>query len=133
MSWLVVTPYQRKYSPDRTSTCLHPILTSFSFFNFLHNFLNTLKVFYFSFKKWTQVNLKKLSTHTNTYLLPAILSTYIGPMRSICNSSRTLVVVAYCNRLCDSFTYLPIWHDPHTLGSFLLTGKLHIQHLYLQS
>ena len=99
-------------------------INAFFIFQFSTQFLKDIKCVRFLLNKVYQVNLEKSSTHTNTYLLPAVLSTCMGPMRSMCNNSRTLEVVICYNRLCDSFTCLPIWHGPHTPGFFLLSGGI---------
>src|ERR1044072_6015359 len=74
---------------------------SFYFRILRHTSLNTSKVSDFSLIKFIHVNLEKSSTHTKAYFFPPRLSTCIGPIRSLCSSSRTFVVVWYCNLGCD--------------------------------
>ena len=86
-------------------------------FNFTHKFLKASNVSDFSLKKSIQVNLEKSSTHTK--ILHVMLSIRIGPIRSICNSSNTLVVEICCSTLCVVFNYLPNWHGPHIVNDCL--------------
>ena len=94
---------------------IFPMLQSFTLFNHVHKFLNTSKVSDFSLMKSTQVKREKSSTHTNTYLFLAMLSTYIGPIRSMWSNSRTRVVEICCNTLCNIFFCFLTWHGPQTL------------------
>jgi len=82
----------------------------FSLCSWVHRPLNTLKVSDFSLMNFTQINLEKSSTTTKAYLLPPMLSTSIGPIKSMCRSSRTLEVTWCSNLGWDILVCLPIWH-----------------------
>ena len=59
---------------------------SFSLWSLMQSSLNDSKVFDFSLIMFTEVNLEKSSTTTRTYLLPPMLATCIGLIKSICKN-----------------------------------------------
>jgi len=79
----------------------------------------------------------KSSTTTRTYLFPPMLSTCIGPIKSMWRSSRILEVTWCSNLGWDILVCLPIWHSPHMSPSTILSLMpkkiilIYILHLYI--
>lgn len=94
-----------------------PIYLSFSRCKCWHTISKVVKVYYFSWRKSTQVYLEKSLTHTKTYLFQPIFSTCMGPMRTMCGSSSSLEVVRHWTFICDILVYLPVWQFPQIFSS----------------
>ena len=73
-------------------TLYSSILYEFIVVLLVHSLPQFFKCFKFGYEEIYQVNLEKSSTHTYEYLFSAILSTCIGPIRSMWTNSSTLVV-----------------------------------------
>ena len=82
-----------KLSPVITPDSYNLLMVDFLSIDLKINASNASKMSDFSLRKCIHEYLENSSPHTKAYLFPPRLSTYIGPKRSMLNSSRILVVV----------------------------------------
>ena len=101
------------------------MISPFSFCSLLHKVSNWEGALDLNRSRIAQVNLVKSSTTIIMYIFPPRDFVLVGPIRSMCKSSRGLVVavvnVAGCHAL-DFF--FQSWQGPHTtLSTFVSLGS----------